>query len=76
MGAVVMISLGAGAAGVTLAAVTLLLIFKRASVRDPLTVAAPNRSARLARRVVGVYVRRADESAAPTIAVMTAIGEE
>jgi hypothetical protein len=71
-----MISLGVCAAGVILAAVTLLLIFKRASVRDPLTVAAPNRSARLARRVVGVYVRRADESDAPTIAVMTAIGKE
>jgi hypothetical protein len=76
MGAVVMISLGVGAAGVTLAAVILLLVFKRASVRDPLTVAAPNRSAHLARRVVGVYVRRVDESDAPAIAVMTAIGEE
>lgn len=76
MGAVVIISLGVCAGGVTLAAVTLLLIFKCASVRDPLTVDAPNRSARLARRVVGVHVVRGGESGAPTIAVMTAAGKE
>jgi hypothetical protein len=53
-----LIWLAVGAFGATLAFLTFLLEFKRASTSDPLSTVAPNWSARRARRVVGVYVRR------------------
>ncbi|HXL89668.1 MAG TPA: hypothetical protein VN969_11970 [Streptosporangiaceae bacterium] len=58
-----LIWLAAGAIGAALIFLAFLLEFRRASTRDPLSTVAPNWSARRARRVVGVYVRRDDTDA-------------